>query len=162
MSPVDLSLYVPVAENCCVAPIAKLAAFGDIEIEVSVFAPTVTVALAIAVVLPAPVAVAVYVVVAAGVTVMVPPVAPRVFELPSLPLTVTPVAFVALIVNVEEFPGVMEAGFATILTVGAGLAVTVTVAFAETVAPLVPVAVAVYVVVAVGLTTWVPPAAPRV
>jgi hypothetical protein len=51
------------------------------------------------------------------------------------------VALLAVTVNVEELPKVIEVGFAAILTVGAGL-VTVTVALAE-VFPPAPVAVAV-------------------
>jgi hypothetical protein len=45
---------------------------------------------------------------------------------------VTVVAFVAIIVSVDEVPAVMEAGFATIVTVGAPVvaAETVTVAVA--------------------------------
>lgn len=54
---------------------------------------------------------------------------------------------------VEDWPEVMEVGFAEIWIVGAGLpATTVTVALAVAVAPLPPLAVAVYVVVAAGLT----------
>jgi hypothetical protein len=101
------------------------------------------------------------VVVAVGLTDCVPPVGCRVYELPSLPVTVTAVALVAVMVSMEELPDVMEIGLARIFTVGAGLGVTVTVAVAE-VFPPVPVAVAVYVVVVVGLTGWVPPLACRV
>jgi hypothetical protein len=91
---------------------------------------------------PAPVADAVYVVVAEGVTVCVPPVAARLNVLPSDPLTVTLVAFDAATVRVEDAPGVMEAGAAEILTVGAGSAATITVADAEMLPPG-PVALAV-------------------
>jgi hypothetical protein len=51
---------------------------------------------------------------------------------------------VATTVNVDEFPETIEVGFATMVTVGAGLvaAVTVTVALAEVLPPA-PVAVAV-------------------
>jgi hypothetical protein len=105
----------------------------------------VTVTVAVAEVFPpAPVAVAVYVVVALGVTLCVPPVDCRVYELPSLPVTVTPVAFVAVTVNRDELPAVIDAGLAVMLTVGAGLvdALTVTVAV-EVIVPPAPVAVAV-------------------
>jgi hypothetical protein len=49
---------------------------------------------------------------------------------PSLPLTVTVVAFVAATVSVEEPPAAMEAGLALMVTVGAAAAVTETVAVA--------------------------------
>jgi hypothetical protein len=55
---VDPSLYVAVAVNCCVAPIAKLVGLGVIERAVTVFAPTVTV-VADEAAPPVPVAVAV-------------------------------------------------------------------------------------------------------
>jgi hypothetical protein len=63
------------------------------------------------------------------------------------------VAFVATTVNVDEFPETIEVGFATMVTVAAGVetAVTVTVAVAEMLPPA-PVAAAVYVVVEVGMT----------
>jgi hypothetical protein len=64
-----------------------------------------------------------------------------VYELPSVPTTVTPVALVAVTVSVEELPALMDVGLAAMLTVGAGV-VTVTDAVAELVPP-VPVAVAV-------------------
>jgi hypothetical protein len=76
-------------------------------------------------------------------------------------VTVTPVAFVAVTVNMEECPVTMVVGFAAIVTVGAGLAVTVTIVVAVVVPPG-PVAVAVYVVVAVGVTVCVPPVARNV
>jgi hypothetical protein len=79
---------------------------------------TVTVALAEAVP-PEPVAVAVYVVVAVGLTTCVPPVDERVYELPSEPLTVTCVAFVACTVRVEDPPGAIDVGFEDMLVVGA-------------------------------------------
>ncbi len=86
----------------------------------------VTVTFAVAVVVPpAPVAVAVYVVVALGLTDCVPPVVCSVYELPSLPLTVTPVALVALAVSKEELPGAIDVGFAEIDTLGAGFGLTV-------------------------------------
>jgi hypothetical protein len=43
-SPVDPSLYVPVAVNCCVAPTAIAALAGEIAIDFSVAAGTVSVA----------------------------------------------------------------------------------------------------------------------
>jgi hypothetical protein len=102
------------------------------------------------------------VVVVAGLTDCVPPDAWRGYEVPSEPVTVTCVAFVAVTVKVEELPGVMDVGLAMMLTTGAGLeaAVTVTVAVAEAFPPA-PVAAAVYVVVVVGLTDCVPPDAWR-
>jgi hypothetical protein len=72
----------------------------------------------------------------------VPPAAARVYELPSLPDTVTEVAFVAVTVRVEELPVAIEVGFAAMVTVGAGPVLTVTFAVAVTVPPA-PVAVAV-------------------
>jgi hypothetical protein len=82
---------------------------------------------------------------------------------PSDPLTVTEVAFVAATVRVDEPPAVIEPGFAVIVTVGGagGVDVMVTVAVADAVPPA-PVAVAVYVVVAFGLADSVPPFACRV
>jgi hypothetical protein len=100
-------------------------------------------------------------VVAAGLTACVPPLAERVYELPSEPVTLTWVASVAVMVSMDELPGAMAVGSAVIVTVGGGFAVTVTVAVAVADPPA-PVAVAVYVVVAVGLTAWVPPVAGRV
>jgi hypothetical protein len=82
------------------------------------------------------------VVVALGLTACVPPVPARVYELPSLPDTVTVVAFVAVTVRVEELPAAIEVGLAAMVTVGAGpvLVLTFTVAVAVTVPPA-PVAV---------------------
>lgn len=57
--------------------------------------------------------------VADGVTACVPPVAGRVYELPSVPVTVTCVAFVAATVSVAELPAWTEVGLAVMLTVGA-------------------------------------------
>jgi hypothetical protein len=57
-------------------------------------------------------------------------------------VSVTPVAFVAVTVNVEDCPAVMDVGLAFTLTVGTVGAVTVTVVFAEALPPD-PVAVAV-------------------
>lgn len=85
---------------------------------------TVTVAAAVAFP-PAPVAVAVYVVVALGFTDCVPPVVGNVYELPSVPFTVTPVALDAVTVSTEELPAVMEAGLAVMVTVAAGFGFTV-------------------------------------
>jgi hypothetical protein len=65
--------------------------------------------------------------------------------LPSVPVTVTPVALAAATVKVDEFPETIEVGLAVMLTVGAAGGpggVTVTVAVAE-VFPPAPVAVAV-------------------
>jgi hypothetical protein len=83
----------------------------------------------------------VYVVVAVGLTACVPPLGCNVYVLPSLPVTATCVALLAVTVNVEELPSLIEVGLATIVTVGAALAVTVTVAVAVA-DPAVPVAVA--------------------
>ena len=62
--------------------------------------------------------------------------------LPSDPLTLTWVAFVATIVSVDELPTTMLVGFAVMVMVGAGFPVTVTVVDAETLPPE-PVAVVV-------------------
>jgi hypothetical protein len=62
--------------------------------------------------------------------------------LPSLPVIVTWVAFVAATVRVDELPAVIEAGLAVIVIVGVGAAVIVTVAVAEALPPA-PVATAV-------------------
>ena len=99
--------------------------------------------------------------VAVGLTACVPPVGCSVYALPSEPLIVTCVAFVAVTVNVEEFPAVMEAGLAAIVTVAPVGWVTVTIAVAEAVPPG-PVADAAYVVVVFGLTACVPPLGCRV
>jgi hypothetical protein len=76
------------------------------------------------------------VVVAAGLTACVPPLDCRVYVVPSVPVTVTAVALVATTVKVDELPGLMETGLATMLTVAAELAVTVTVALAEVFPPM--------------------------
>ena len=76
-----------------------------------------------------------------GLTDCVPPVAARVYELLSLPVIVTVVAFVAATVKVDEEPAGMDVGLALIETVGAGI-VTVTVVMAVTV-EVTPTAVAV-------------------
>ena len=99
---------------------------------------------------------AVYVVVAEGVTAWVPPVDASVYALPSDPLIATEVAFAAVTVRVDELPATIVAGFAEMVTVGAGFADTVTVVVAVAVPPG-PVALAVYVVVTDGLTACVPP-----
>lgn len=91
-----------------------------------------------------------------GVTNSVPPLGARVYELLSVPVIVTWLAFVAVTVKVDEFPEMIEAGLAVMLTVGVGFGVTVTVALAEVFPPL-PMALAVYVVVTAGLTACVPP-----
>jgi len=82
------------------------------------------------------------VVVAVGLTGCVPPAGCSVYELPSVPVTVTCVAFVAVMVKVDELPEVIEVGLEVIATVGAGFCVTVTVTGDVTVPPA-PVAVAV-------------------
>lgn len=79
----------------------------------------VTVTVAVADAFPrAPFATAVYVVVAFGLTGMVPPCGCRLYTVPSDPLTVTCVAFVAVTVRVEELPGLIEAGVAVMPTSG--------------------------------------------
>ena len=64
--------------------------------------------------------------------------------LPSVPVTVTDVAFVALTVRVDELPDVIDVGLALIATDGSGddAGTTVTVAIAVAVSPD-PLAVAV-------------------
>lgn len=85
------------------------------------FVAAVTATVAVAEIFPVtPVAAAVYVVVLAGLTACVPPVELSWYELPSDPLTVTPEAFAAVTVSVDEPPAAMEVGVATMLTV-AGL-----------------------------------------
>jgi hypothetical protein len=105
------------------------------------FRETVTVAAALTVP-PGPVAVAVYVVLEVGLTDCTPPLDASVKVDPSLPETVTCVAFTAVTVRVEDWPEVMAVGFALIWTVGAGFGVTVTTAVAVAFPPA-PVAVAV-------------------
>jgi hypothetical protein len=82
------------------------------------------------------------VVVTVGLTACVPPAGCRVYELPSVPVTVTLVAFTAVTVKVDESPDVIEVGLAVTVTVGAGFGVTVTVVAAEAFPPA-PVATAV-------------------
>jgi hypothetical protein len=53
-----------------------------------------------------------------GLTDTVPPVPGKVLFVPSAPVTVTLVAFVAVTVKVELDPAAIEAGFAVMLTVG--------------------------------------------
>jgi hypothetical protein len=79
-------------------------------------------------------------VVADGLTDWVPPVAPSVYEEPSLPLIVTWVALVATTFSEEEPPAAIDVGLAVMVTVGAELRVTV--AAAEALPPL-PLALAV-------------------
>ena len=105
----------------------------------------VTVIIAVADAFPSgPIATAVYVVVADGVTACVPPLACSVYEVPSVPVTVTCVALVAVTVRIDELPEVIEVGFAVMLTVGAWFAAedTATVAVADALPPL-PLAVAI-------------------
>jgi hypothetical protein len=102
---------------------------------------TVTVALAEAFP-PVPIATAVYVVVAAGLTLCVPPVGCKLYVLPSVPVTVTWVAFPAVTTKVDLLPEGIEVGFAIMLTVGVLGGTTVTVALADAFPP-VPVATAV-------------------
>jgi hypothetical protein len=59
-----------------------------------------------------------------------------------VPVTVTVLALVAVTVKVDESPGAIEVGAATMFTVGFPGAATVTVTVAEAL-PLVPVALAV-------------------
>jgi hypothetical protein len=82
--------------------------------------------------------------VAAGLTTCVPPLIGRVYELPSVPVNVTCVAFVAVTVKTDGLPKTIDVGLAMMVTVGAGFeaAVMVTVAVAEAFPPA-PVAVAV-------------------
>ena len=54
---------------------------------------------------------------------MVPPVGVTVLLLPSEPVIVTPVAFVAATVNVDELPAATVVGLAVMVTVGAVLPV---------------------------------------
>jgi hypothetical protein len=98
----------------------------------------------------------VYVVVAVGLTDCVPPSTGREYVVWSVPVIDTKVAFAAVTVKVDAFPEMTDVGFAVMLTVGAGFAVTVTVARAEVLPPA-PVAAAVYVAVVVGLTSSNPP-----
>ena len=56
--------------------------------------------------------------VAIGLTAWVPPPAVSVYVMPSDPVTVTLVAFVAVTVRVDELPVVIEAGEAEMFTVG--------------------------------------------
>jgi hypothetical protein len=53
-----------------------------------------------------------------GLTACVPPVPAILYDVPSDPVTVTPVAFVALTVSVEEPPAAIELGLAVNETVG--------------------------------------------
>lgn len=112
---------------------------------VALFVELLTVTVACAVTFPEEfVAVAVYVVVAVGLTDCVPPFGWRVYELPSVPVTVTDVALVAVTVRVDEDPDEIVVGFAVMVTVGLFVVelLTVTVVVAV-VLPPVPTAVAV-------------------
>jgi hypothetical protein len=60
-------------------------------------------------------------VVATGLTVCVPPFVCRVKVLPSLPVSITWVAFVAVTAKVDEPPGVIDAGLALMPAVGAAV-----------------------------------------
>jgi hypothetical protein len=60
--------------------------------------------------------------VAVGLTACVPPFAVRLYELPSLPATVTVVALDAVTVKVEGAPAATDVGLAVIATVGAAVA----------------------------------------
>jgi thiazole synthase ThiGH ThiG subunit len=74
----------------------------------------------------------------------VPPVAPIVYVVPSEPLSVTCVAFLAVMVRMDELPAVIDAGFAAIATVGVAELIDDTVMVEFAVAePADPVAVAV-------------------
>ena len=59
-------------------------------------------------------------VVEVGLTDTAPPVAAIVRLLPLVPVSVIPVAFVAVTVKTEELPLVIDVGFALMVTVGAG------------------------------------------
>lgn len=92
-----------------------------------------------------------------GVTVTVPPVDDRLYELPSDPVTTTLVALLAVTVSRSELPALIELFCAEIDTVGfCALDPTVIVTCAVEL-PLEFVDVAVYVVVEVGDTVSVPP-----
>jgi hypothetical protein len=80
------------------------------------------------------------VVVTVGLTACVPPFGCRVYELPSVPVTITWVALLAVTVKVDELPELIEGGLAVMVTVGDAATVTVVVAV---VFPPAPVAVAV-------------------
>ena len=86
-----------------------------------------------------------------GVTDCVPPLAGSVYEMPSVPVRVSWVAYVAETVRVAGWPATMELGLATRLALGTGLGAIATVAVAEAWPPG-PFAVAVYTVVLIGLT----------
>ena len=62
-----------------------------------------------------------------------PPVADKTWLVPSVPVKVTCVEFVAATVKMEELPAMIAVGLAEMVTVGAGFLVTVTVAFEITV-----------------------------
>jgi len=75
-------------------------------------------------------------VVAVGLTDCVPPLAPSVYDEPSLPLIVTCVALVATTFSEEEPPAAIEVGLALMVTVGAAFTLTVTAADVFSPAPL--------------------------
>jgi hypothetical protein len=54
-----------------------------------------------------------------GLTFCVPPVGPMLYELPSVPVILTWVEFVAVTVSMDELPAAMEAGEAERVTIGA-------------------------------------------
>ena len=99
-------------------PGAIEAGLADIVTVGAVAPATVTVAVAV-VLPPGPFAVAVYVTVATGLTTCVPPFACRLYVLPSVPLTVTCVALVAVTVSVDEAPAAIDVGLALIPMIGA-------------------------------------------
>jgi hypothetical protein len=81
-------------------------------------------------------------VVVVGLTDCVPPLGSKVYVLPSVPVTVTCVAFVAFTVKVDALPEIIEVGFGAMVTAEGGFGVTVKDALAVTFPPG-PVAVAV-------------------
>jgi hypothetical protein len=129
---------VPVTVTC----VALVAATVSVEVPPAVMetgfalmvtvaaggAPTVTIVAAVDVP-PTPVAVAVYVAVDVGVMVFVPPVAPSVKLVPSVPVTEILDALVAAILRTAEAPAVIEFGVAEIETVGGGAWLPSTLAF---------------------------------
>jgi hypothetical protein len=78
-----------------------------------------------------------------GLTVRVPPVAGNALELPSVPVTITFVAFVAVTVSTSELPWLIELFCAEIETVGFGELVVTVIVVCAVVLPLEFVAVAV-------------------
>jgi hypothetical protein len=130
--------------------------FAEIVAVGAGFAVTVTVADWVLDVPPAPVHAKLKVLVAVRAPVLcVPEVA---LEPLHAPLAVQPVALVDDHVSVEEPPELNDVGFAEIVAVGAGFAVTVTVVDAACDVPPAPVQVSVKVVVAVRLPVETEPA----